>query len=201
MVNEASKQFHAAITALDAAHAEDPVKEPADGEMVPRELLYARRMSEWLPRLVDAPSEALQLAVRGQHLRRWTTSRQDYPAGRAGYHAWRREQARQQSEQAVTILAGVGYPAAVCERVASLVRKENLRSDPEAQALEDTACLVFLSYYFADFAPDYEEEKLLGIVRKTWRKMSPRAHELALQLPFSPAQRELLGRALAAEEG
>ena len=45
--------------------------------------------------------------------------------------------------------------------------------------------MVFLERYFADFYEDntdFDKEKWLRIVRRTWGKMSPRAHEAALQL-------------------
>lgn len=197
----ARSRFDIAIELLDAAHAEDPNQELIGGEEHAAELLYAQRMSSWLQRVAPEASEALRLAVRSQHLRRWSLPRDAYPAGKAGYHRWRREQGRQQAETAARILAQAGYESELCERVASLVRKENLRSDGETQALEDTACLVFLQYYFRDFAAGHSAEKLIGIVRKTWNKMSARGQELALTLPFTEDEQALLGKALAAEEG
>lgn len=199
VLSEPSARFRAAIDGLDAAHAEDPTLEPTEGSRQPAELLYARRMTEWLQRLQPQASELLRLAVRGQHLRRWSLPRTEFPAGRVGYHSWRRQQARRQAAEAAAILREVGYDDTTCERVASLIRKENLRRDPEAQALEDTACLVFLQYYFAEFASRYSEDRLITIIRKTWNKMSPQAHEQALALPWSAAQQALLARALAGE--
>lgn len=192
-----SERYRRAIERLDAAHAEDPRREEADGVEHPYELLYARRMSEWLERVAPDASETLRLAVRAQHLRRWTLPRDAYPMTRPGYHAWRTELKNRQAEQASTILHEAGYDEAECQRVAQLIRKENLRRDADAQALEDTACLVFLRYYFSAFAPGHDDDKLCGIVRKTWKKMSPRAHELAAELPLSAQEQALIMRALA----
>jgi hypothetical protein len=45
--------------------------------------------------------------------------------------------------------------------------------------------MVFLERYFADFfekKDDYDREKWLRIIRRTWGKMSHRGHEAALKL-------------------
>jgi hypothetical protein len=45
--------------------------------------------------------------------------------------------------------------------------------------------MVFLERYFAQFFednPDYDKEKWLRIVRRTWAKMTPRGHSAALKL-------------------
>jgi hypothetical protein len=59
------------------------------------------------------------------------------------------------------------------DRVGSLLRKERLSRNPEAQALEDVVCIVFLAYQLADFGRQHERAKVIEILRKTWRKMSP----------------------------
>ncbi len=82
-------------------------------------------------------------------------------------------------------MAESGWPEADRARVGSLVRKEGLKRDAEAQTLEDVACLVFMRWYFAPFAEIQGPEKIVDIVAKTGRKMSPqgRAAALALGLP------------------
>ncbi len=137
-------RFDAAMAQLDALHAQDPRMETVDGEEVPHELLYAHRMSEWLERLRPRASETLQLAVRAQHLKRWEVPRDSYPMDRPGYHAWRTGLKTRQAEMAADVLRQAGYDEAACERVAALVRKEDLKNDEETRALEDAACLVFL---------------------------------------------------------
>src|SRR5688572_15960970 len=182
-----ASRFARAVEQIDAAHAEDPAVATAEGKTYPAELLYARRMAAWLDRLEPAASEALRLAVRCQHLRRWTIPRAEFPMTRPGYLQWRTTLARFHADQAAEILRGVGYDDATVTRVRSLVRKERLATDPEAQALEDAACLVFLEGEFVDFARRHEDQKVEGILRKTWRKMSDKgraeARKLAAALP------------------
>lgn len=188
-----SPLFEKAIARFDAANAEDPNREGAR----PKELVYAERMSAWLERLAPDASEALRLAARCQHIRRWTIPRAAYPAGREGYKQWRTAAARMHAETAGAILREVGYDEATIRRVESLVRKERLKVDPEAQLLEDVVDLVFLEHYLADFAKKHDEEKLRGILRKTWEKMSKRGREAALALPLAPELRALVEKAIA----
>lgn len=193
-------RLEAAFAAVDEENARDPRRvATADGE-APAELVYGRRMTAWLDRLAPDASEALRLAVRAQHIGRFRVPRETYPEGRAGYKQWRSELARRHAEQASAIAARVGYPPEVAARVGELVRKQGLKVDPEAQLLEDVACLVFLEHYFADFAAKHDRAKLIDIVRKTWKKMSPRGQDAALGLPLGDAERALVGEALAAAE-
>jgi hypothetical protein len=186
-------RFEDAMARIDAAHAEDPEKDAA-GE--PAELLYAQRMSAWLAKLAPDASEALRLAARCQHIRRWAIRRSDYPAGGAGYRKWRVDEANAHASTAGEILAQAGYDGATVQRVQSLLRKERLKQDAETQVLEDAGCLVFLENYFAPFAQKHDEAKLVDIVRKTWRKMSPRGHEAALALELPAALRAIVEKAL-----
>ena len=59
-----------------------------------------------------------------------------------------------------------------------------MRSDPDAQTLEDVACLVFLRYYAERFAAKHAGEKVLDILIKTQRKMSPRGRAAGLDFSF-----------------
>lgn len=179
-------RFAAAIGRFDAANERDPHQEQGQ----PAELVYAQRMTEMLERFAPDAPEAVRLAVRAQHIERWKTPRSSYPEGRAGYLAWRADLYEIHARRAAHILAEVGYGEAVIQRVADAIAKRNLKANPDAQAVEDVAALVFLEHYLADFAarhPDYDEDKWTGILRKTWRKMSPAAREFALggalQLP------------------
>lgn len=170
------------MAAIDAVHAQDPEMTSIEGVATPSELVYAQHMSAWLERLAPDAPVALRLACRCQHLRRWQLARHSYPMDRAGYHQWRTDLARLAGDEAAQIVGETGYDASTADRVAALVRKENLRSDTEAQALEDAACLVFIEHHLADFAKEHDEDKLLRIIRKTWRKMSPSAHAMAMDL-------------------
>lgn len=194
-----SNRFDAAMAQLDALHAQDPRMETVDGEEVPYELLYAQRMSEWLERLRPQASETLQLAVRAQHLKRWEVPRDSYPMDRPGYHAWRTGLKTRQADMAAEVLRQSGYEEADCARVAALVRKEDLKSDEETRALEDAACLVFLQDYYAPFAAEHDDDKVIGILRKTLRKMSSDGHRLAEEIPLKGRARGLLEKAVAME--
>jgi hypothetical protein len=182
-------QFDEAIARIDAANALDPSG---------KELVYSQRMSEWLLRVAPAASVALRLAARGQHLRRWMIPRSDFPMDRIGYLTWRTTLYKFHAEEVAKILREAGCDDATIGRVAILVRKERIKSDAEAQALEDVICLVFLENYFAEFAAAHDEEKVIGILRKTWKKMSERGHELAMGLAMPEEARRLVERALAA---
>ncbi|PMR69094.1 DUF4202 domain-containing protein [Halomonas heilongjiangensis] len=189
--------FDKTLAALDALHAEDPRRVEVEGESLPLELWHGRRMSAWLERLMEAPDELVQLAVRAQHLQRWQVPRGDYPEGRVGYLTWRRDQGKRAGETTARLMQQAGYAAEQAERVAQLIRKQGLGRDEGTQAVEDCACLVFLENYFADFSKQVEHDHLIRIVQMTWKKMSPRAHELALGLPMAPEARALVEEALA----
>ncbi|MDO9383986.1 MAG: DUF4202 domain-containing protein [Hyphomicrobiaceae bacterium] len=192
-------RFDQAIAAIDAANAEDPVSITVDGERRPAEQLYGERMSEELAKLHPDASEALRLASRAQHIRRWTVPRASYPMDRTGYLRWRTDLKRKHSEMAADIMLASGYADDEIARVGALIRKERLKHDAEAQALEDVACIVFLKHYIDEFAAKHDDAKLISILRKTWVKMSPHGHAAALKLSLSPRVGDLVGRALQAD--
>lgn len=195
MISDAAR-FAAAMARFDAANAADPNRELFDGHTYPRTLLYARRMTAWLDKLVPDASEALRLAIRCQHIQRWTIPRRRYPIDRHGYLRWRTALARFHAATAGDILREVGYDDATIRRVQTLLRKEGLKRDAEVQCLEDVACLVFLENDFADFASRHEPAKVIDILQKTWKKMSPRGREMALTLRLSSEAQALVARAL-----
>ena len=185
---------------IDRAHSEDPSREAWQGEELPAALLYARRMSDWLERLDPAPSAARRLAARAQHLRRWTVPREDYPEGREGYLRWRKFLYRFQAEQAAGLLRQAGYDEAAIDAVGKMIGKEGIKRDADVQIIEDVACLVFLEHYFPAFAEKYAEDKLVDIVRKTWKKMSAQGHAAAAGLQFPGALGAVVAKALAAAD-
>ena len=193
---EPSGRLREAIARFDRANAEDPNVETANGASHPKELLYARRMSDALERFAPDASEVVRLAVRCQHIRRWTVPRTSYPDGREGYRRWRTELGRFHAETAGGILREVGYDDAIVRRVQALLRKESLKADSEVQLLEDVVCLVFISHYLEPFAARHEDEKVVGILRKTWRKMSERGRAVALDLDLAPELLALVTRAV-----
>ena len=179
------ERYQRAIERFDAANAEDPNRELADGLDQPKELLYAQRLSAMLERFAPEASEALRLAVRCQHIRRWTIARTHFPVGAAGYKQWRTGLQQFHAETAAEILRQTGYGEETIGRVQALLRKEKLKLDPEVQTLEDVVDLVFLENYLEDFVakhPEYDEAKWIDILKKTWFKMSPRGRSAALSM-------------------
>ncbi|KAK4163561.1 glutamyl-tRNA synthetase [Cladorrhinum sp. PSN259] len=138
---------------------------------------------------------------------RWELPRSSYPMTRAGYLTWRAKQKSAAAAQVAELLSSSAsiqppLPKEEIERVAALVRKENLKTDEETQILEDVACLVFLDDQFDDFEkkPEIDEEKVVGILRKTWGKMSGAGQALALQMELSDRAKVLIQKALNVEE-
>lgn len=187
------------LAAIDKANQEDPNSEQANGAYTAKEYLYGLRMSERLKQFCPDASETLQLAVRAQHIRRWDIPRSDYPMGRAGYKQWRSRLGVYHGEVAGEIMAAHGYAQEDIDQVQMLLSKRNLKRDPEVQALEDVACMVFLEHYLEEFARKHEQSKLISILRKTWQKMSPEGQQAALALPLSAAMKTLVEQALQTE--
>lgn len=177
------ESYQATIAAFDRANAEDPNKEMFEGKTYPKELLYAQRMSLMQERYAPEASEAVKLAVRAQHIQRWKIPRSDYPMDRQGYLQWRTGLYRFHAETAGRIMQEAGYDDAMIARVKSIVSKKGLKVNSETQLMEDVADLVFIEHYLIGFAnqhPEYDEAKWIAIIRKTWQKMSSRAHDFAL---------------------
>jgi hypothetical protein len=194
---EASERFERAVAAFAAANAEDPNQLVVSGASRPRELIQAERLAAWVLRLDPEASVALRLASHCQHLRRWEIPRKSYPDGRIGYLEWRKELSRFHARKAAEILREQGYDDETIQRVERINQKKAIKIDPEVQAIEDALCLVFLEYEFEEFSAKHEDDKIIDIVQKTWRKMSPRGHEAALSLPLAGRVKDLVVRALS----
>jgi hypothetical protein len=192
-------QFSAACERFDAIHREDPRRGERAAEGRPWSLVYHERLAWWVERLAPEASEALRLAARSQHLRRWAIARDRYPEGRAGYRRWRAALAALHADEAGRILGEVGYDDATIDRVRELLTKRGLGTDHEVQLFEDAICLTFLENELASFAAKHQDDKLVSILQKTWRKMSPAGRSEALELSarLAPALRRLIERALA----
>ncbi len=175
--------YEKTVALIDAANAEDPRMDSDAGQPVPRELLYGRRMAEMIGRYAPEADEVMRLAVRGQHIQRWKTPRDSYPMTREGYLAWRTGLYKFHAETVGQLMQQAGYDEASIERARQAVGKRALKVNPDTQLLEDVTDLCFIEHYMLEFAgqhAEYTEEKWLDIVRKTWKKMSQRAHEFAL---------------------
>ena len=189
-------RYEKALAAIDEAHALDPNKVSIDGAEAPYELHYAEQCTRFLDSRLPDASETLKIAIRAQHFRRWETPRSAYPMTRPGYFSWRINAKKRQAELVEQICLEAGYSAEEAARVAALIRKEDLKVDAETQALEDVACLVFLEDQFAEFANSYDEAKILGVLRKTWGKMSEKGREMALQIEMKGKEKNLIEKAL-----
>ena len=189
-------RFRESILRFDELNAADPNREMADGLPQPRELLHARRLSDWVMTLAPEASEPLRLASRCQHLCRWEIPRANYELTRAGYHQWRNELKRFHAGKSSEVLRAAGYPEEVVARVRDLNLKKNFPADAESRVLEDALCLVFLQFQFADLALKTDEAKVINALQKSWHKMTPQARDYALKLGYGARERELLQRAL-----
>ena len=195
MTTHDDPRLQEAFAILDGMHREEPAAS-ARQENILASLGYHQRLSQWVERLAPQASAALRLAARSQHVRRWSIPRDSYPMTRKGYRDWRDALARFHARTAAEVLARVGYDAHTVTRVQQLLQKERLRTDHEAQTLQDAVCLVFLEVQLEAFSRQHSEEKLLHILRRTWKKMSPPGRCLALQLDLPEATASLLGKAV-----
>jgi hypothetical protein len=194
----------AALELIDDAHRQDPNTIQVDGETVPYELHYARKMSRFLDLHTPDAGPLLRTAARAQHFRRWEIPRDSYPRTKAGYFAWRTFLKKRQAEQVrqLCLLPECNYGVEEADKVAALIAKEDLKKgegegDADAQVIEDVACLVFLDDQLDKFEREHDEEKMIGILQKTWVKMGARGRELALSMDLSPRGKELVGKALS----
>jgi hypothetical protein len=186
----------AAFAAIDAANADDPHTVVVRGAERPKELAHAELAVDWIHRLVPEPSDALLLAARAHHVRRWEIPRASQPEGRAGYLRWKRLLQQHHAEVAARVLGEVGVDPATVERVQALVKKERLKSDPEVQALEDALCLVFVETQFGELTEQLGDDHMVEVVAKTLRKMTPGGREAALGLPLDGDAVRIVGLAL-----
>ncbi|MFV0541484.1 MAG: DUF4202 domain-containing protein [Aestuariibaculum sp.] len=189
-------QFEIALALIDKKNSEDPNLYQVNGLDFPKELLYSQRMSRTLSVFNPHVSKALQIAVRAQHICRWRIPRNNYPMDRVGYLKWREALKKMHTEIVTEILEEVGYKADFIARVSFLINKKSIKKDEESQVLEDVACLVFLEFYFEEFADRHTDEKLVDILRKTWGKMSKAGHTAALKLSVSKKSLNLIKKIL-----
>jgi len=196
-MNDTDKKLSNALAGIDAANAADPNDETVGGTSRPAALVYSERMTRWLERIAPDASDVLRIAVRAQHIERWTMPRKSYPMDREGYLRWRTDLAKFHAARAGAIMQTAGYDADALKRVETLIRKRGIKRDPEVQTLEDVACLVFLESYFADFSSQHDDEKVVSIVAKTWAKMSDAGHAAALTIDIPGRAKALVERALA----
>ena len=175
--------YEQAVALIDAANSEDPNQE-TDGEKDwPKELLYSHRMSDMLNRFEAEADDAMKLAISAQHIQRWKSPRDAYPMDRKGYHQWRTNLYQFHADTTAELLQQAGYSESEIERVKLAIGKKSLRTNPDTQLLEDVAALVFIEHYMLAFVtkhPEYDEEKWVSIILRTWNKMSQKGQQFAL---------------------
>ncbi|MBT3204062.1 MAG: DUF4202 domain-containing protein [Gammaproteobacteria bacterium] len=173
------------ISQIDAANVEDPnMVKDENGKEWPKELLYSVRMTDMLDRYRPDADDVAKISMRGQHIQRWTSDRKTFPMNRQGYLQWRTQLYKFHANTTATIMQQVGYDEESIERVKKSVGKRGIKVNPDTQLLEDVTDLVFLEHYMLAFAerhPEYDEDKWLDIIRKTWQKMSSAGQQFALE--------------------
>ena len=190
-------RFREAVRRFDEENAQDPKSEIIDGAAQPRELVYAKRLSEWVMKLAPNASEELRLAARCQHICRWQIPRANYEMSRPGYLRWRSDLKAFHARIAGEILRQTGYPDDMIMRVQELNLKKNFPTDPQVRVLEDALCLVFLQHQLTDLAERTAEDKVINALQKSWRKMTEAARGRALALTYAPREKALLERAIS----
>jgi hypothetical protein len=181
-----SEHLYTVIKKFDEYNAADPKG---------NEVLYAQRMSDRLNKFHPDAPEHIQLAIRCQHIGRWQIPRNTYPDGKKGYIAWRNKLKDHHAAIAGGIMADCGYDQEMIGRVQDLLEKKDLRSNPDTQLLEDVVCLVFVEFYLDDFAEKHGDAKVIDILAKTFRKMTPAAISAAGKFALSTRAKNLLDRA------
>jgi hypothetical protein len=93
------------------------------------------------------------------------------------------------------VLAGSGFDVG---RVQALVKKERLKSDPDAQSLEDALALVFLETQLDELSEKLDDEHMVDVLAKTLRKMTPGGRAAAGSLTYDAHGAALVQRAIDA---
>lgn len=192
-------KFEIAIALIDKKNSEDINTYHSHGLDFPKELLYSQRMSQKLLQFKPNASRALQIASRAQHICRWKIARDEYPMDKVGYLKWRETLKKMHAEITAEILKDVGYDDEFIDRVSFLINKKLIKKNEESQTIEDVICLVFLDYYFEEFAAKHEDKKVIDILQKTWKKMSEEGHAEALRIKFSDKSLALIKEAISKE--
>ena len=188
-----SSRLAEAYALIDAANADDPTTVVVDGVARPHAQVYGERMTARMAKLVPDASDLLKIAARAQHIRRFDMPRGSYPMDKPGYFAWRNALKIHHADLTAEIMRKLGWDEADIARTGSLIRKERIKRDPEAQSVEDCASLVFLEFEYAEFGAKYADDKVIDIVAKTWTKMSDAGHAQALELvPLLPERLQKL---------
>jgi len=190
-----NEKLERAFATFDAYNANDPHQEVFEGKSHPKELLYAARMTARLNTFSPNAPEYLQLAARAQHVGRWEIPRESYSMDKKGYLQWRNAEKFHHAEIAQQVLSSCRYDQELIDKVKFLLLKKELKSNADTQTLEDVVCLVFIEFYLEEFAAKHDDDKVVDILQKTLKKMTPRAIQEAVKIPVSARIGGLIARA------
>lgn len=192
-----SDRLQRVLAQIDSINSQDPRTTTWHGKELPYELAYSQWLMDWVTKLEPSPSEELLIVAKGQHVKRWASPRNSYPEGRAGYLKWRTDLKKMHADTVAEVMQDAGYTEASIQRVKRLINKQDLKTDPENQVVEDALCLVFLEHQFTDLIEKEGADKMVDIVRKTWGKMGEKGRAAALKLQMSPVEADIVQRALS----
>ncbi|HAV12104.1 MAG TPA: DUF4202 domain-containing protein [Opitutae bacterium] len=193
MTFKTDARFQKAIETFDGLNSQDPNLV----DDLPKELRDAQAMTLWVDALYPNATEAVHLAARCQHLCRWERPRDSYPEGRAGYLKWRSDLKQFHADRSAEVLRSVGYGDDMLAAVTEINLKKGLKTNPDVQMIEDALCLVFLELQYEGYVGEWDDEKIVRILKKTWGKMSEVGHAAALKLKYSEPAMTLIEKALA----
>lgn len=185
-----------AISSIDAFNKMDPQIVAFQGAQWPNALLHSKWLYEKILELYPQASSELLVAARSQHIGRWLIPRASYPEGKTGYLNWRKDLAKFHAKTSGEILAREGFDDPFIARVQQINLKENLKLDADVQAMENALCLVFLEHQLEDFMELHDNDKLVTIIRKSWKKMNEVGRNAAVRLSFSPKAAQIISQAV-----
>ena len=191
----AEMKYNDALKLIDKAHNEDPAYVTIDGNKVSDEFLYSERMLNQLLAYYPDSNPFIKLSAKCHHLKRWEVDRKLYPMDKQGYFNWRRVVAKHQLNIAKEILTKAEFSEEEIDKVISCLKKENIKRIPEAQIIEDVACMVFIQFYLEEFAKPHQDDKVIDILYKTMLKMSDPGIETCKKLPLSNKVAHLVKKA------
>ena len=140
-------------------------------------------MADMLERYSPDADDVMKLAIQAQHIQRWQSPRNAYPMNKKGYHQWRTNLYQFHADTLATLMQTADYSKTDIDRAKQAVGKKSLKNNPDTQLLEDVSALVFIEYYmqaFVDKHPEYDEEKWISIILRTWNKVSETGQKFAL---------------------
>lgn len=186
------KQYLQAANAIENVHQSDASTTYENEMEWAAELIYSERMLQILDKLEPNPSFELKLAAQCQHLERWIVNRGSYPMDRKGYHQWRKAVMDYQLGKTSEILTSVGISQEDITMVLDIISRKGVKHPYESQLIIDVSCVVFIKWYLDAFAEKHEQDKVVDILAKTAKRMSPKALEMVSTLTLSEGSTRLL---------